>query len=213
MSRKRSRGKSQHTFDTLLAFLIWAGLSIATFTAESEARQVMLWCGLLIISLIYTHRLRVELHHPFSALGRGAAAGFIISLPVLLLFQPDLSVILDRLLPGQSYPALFQSMVLISPFVEEIFFRGLLQKQHGLVAASLAYGAFLALFFLPGLIDFAIIAAAVAVTGLLLGFIYGYVNERYGLTAAMSCHLTVNLVIFFLPVVVPELSRLLMRLG
>ena len=206
MSRRRPR-KSKYPFDTLVAFLVYAGLAVATFTVDTESRQVILWCGLLALNLIYTHKLRIELTHPFSALGRGAAAGLIISLPVLLLFQPELTVVSAQLLSPQTQPALFLSMVLVAPFVEEIFFRGLLQRQHGLIAGSLSYGAFLVLFFLPGLVDFAAVGLAVASAGTLLGLVYGYVNERYGLTAGMACHAVVNLMIFFLPVIVPEVSR------
>ena len=207
MSQRRSR-KSKYPFDTLVAFLVYAGLAVATtFTVDTEARQVILWCGLLALNLVYTHKLRIDLTHPFSDLGRGAVAGLIISLPVLLLFQPELTAVSPQLLPPQTQPALFLSMVLVAPFLEEIFFRGLLQRQHGLIAGALSYGAFLVLFFLPGLVAFAAVGVAVALTGVLLGLIYGYVNERYGLTAGMACHAVVNLMIFFLPVLIPEVSH------
>ena len=205
MSRRRSR-KSKYPFDTLVAFLVYAGLAVATYTMDAEARQVILWCGLLALNLIYTHKLRIELTHPFSDLGRGAVAGLTISLPVLLLFQPELTIVWARLLPPQTQPALFLSMVLVAPLVEETFFRGLLQRQHGLIAGSLSYAAFLVLFFLPGLADLAAVGVAVALTGVLLGLVYGYVNERYGLTGSAACHGVVNLMIIFLPVIIPEVS-------
>ncbi len=206
MGKRQSR-KSNYPLDTWVAFLLYAGVAAATFTIDAESRQVVLWCVLLAFGLFYRQALRGEILHPLADLGRGAAAGLILALPILLLLQPELTAIIARLLPGQSDAAAFQGLVLIAPLAEELFFRGLLQKQHGLVAGALLYGVYLLLFFLPGVVDFALVGLAVCLAGALFGFIYGYVNERYGLGAAIACHATVNLVVFFLPLVVPDVAR------
>ena len=206
MSKRRSR-KSSYPIDTWVAFMLYAGAAAATFTVEAESRQVVLWCVLLALCLLYTQVLWGELAHPFADLARGAAAGLVLSLPILLLLQPELTAVTARLLPPQSHAAAFQGLVLIAPIAEELFFRGLVQKQHGLISGSLLYGAYLLLFFLPGLVDFVLVGLAVGLTGALFGFIYGYVNERYGLAAAVTCHATVNLFVFFLPLVVPDATR------
>jgi len=206
MGKRQSR-KSIYPFDTWIAFLLCAGAAAATFTIDVEARQVVLWCVLLALGLIYLRVLRGEPAHPPADLARGAAAGLILALPILLLLQPELTAIAVRLLPGQSDAAVFQGLVLIAPLAEELFFRGLLQKQHGLVAGALLYGLYLLLFFLPGLVDFALVGLAAALAGVLFGFIYGYVNERYGLGAAIACHAAVSFVLFFMPLVVPDAAR------
>lgn len=193
--------------DTLVSFAIWAALAVTSVTVEREVRQVALWTILLVLSLIHSSSLRPSPKTILPALGRGIAVGLVLSLPVLFLFQPLLTNVSSRLWPAYSGAALFQSIVLVAPFVEEMFFRGLVQRQHGLPISAVSYGAFLTLFFLPTLLDFAVIGLIIALIGVTLGFIYGYVAERYGLPASVGCHLTVNTFLLFLPLLFEKLAR------
>ena len=72
------------------------------------------------------------------------------------------------------------------------------------MAAALFYGLGQGILFLPGLGGFPVILAAVVVATALLGFVYGYVCQRYGLSASISCHAIVNLVLLFLPLALDQ---------
>ena len=204
MSRRRTHRQPTVAFDTYLALLIYIGLAIATLKIDREARQVVLWCALLGLSLAYSHRVPFTLSRPFVALGRGVAVGLVISLPVLFLAQSSLAAISGRLLPPMTGPAAFQSLVLLAPLAEGLFFRGLLQKQHGLVAQAITYGLFHVFFFLPTLGESALIIVPLAAVGVVLGFLYGYVSDHYGLAASVACHITMNAMLLFLPPLIQE---------
>ena len=55
------------------------------------------------------------------------------------------------------------------------------------------------------LAESSIVGAAVGMA--LAGLLYGYLYQRYGLTASISCHVAVNLVLFVMPALVTQLSR------
>ena len=65
------------------------------------------------------------------------------------------------------------------------------------------------MFFLPVFRSFAFILLAVVFSMGLLGFVYGYVCNQYGLGASIACHAVVNFVLLFLP---PVLERLVQGL-
>jgi membrane protease YdiL (CAAX protease family) len=123
-------------------------------------------------------------------------------LPLLLLAGDVLRNTSARLFPLTGEAALFQNLVLLAVPIEGLYFRGYLQRERGLVVAALLYGLGQGILFLPGLSGFPAVLIAVIVAMALLGFVYGYVCQRYGLSASMSCQATVNLVMLFLPSVV-----------
>jgi membrane protease YdiL (CAAX protease family) len=137
--------------------------------------------------------------------------GLIISLPFLLTAKGVLNDISIRLFPMPSQAALFQTLTFASAPIEELYFRGVLQRERGLLSAAVLYGLAGAVFFLPvfrGLAFTSLLLAVVLSMGL-LGFIYGYVCNQYGLGASIACHAVVNFVLLFLP---PVLERLVQGL-
>jgi membrane protease YdiL (CAAX protease family) len=87
-------------------------------------------------------------------------------------------------MPSQA--ALFQALIFVSAPVEELYFRGVLQRERGLLSASVLYGLAGAVFFLPVFRSFALILLAVVLSMGLLGFVYGYVCNQYGLWSTLS---------------------------
>jgi len=160
---------------------------------------LILWLVLLGICLIYAEEKAIDMQYGLVNLGRGAVVGLVISLPLLLLANDALKTTSARLFPLASQAALFQNLVLLAAPIEGLYFRGFLQRERGLGIAALLYGLGQGILFLPGLSGFPAVLIAVVVAMALLGFIYGYVCQRYGLSASMSCHATVNLVLLFLP--------------
>jgi membrane protease YdiL (CAAX protease family) len=185
--------------DPYLTFLIFAVVGLGTWGIGREARLLVLWLVLLVIGLVYAEEKAIAVQYSLVNLGRGAVVGLVISLPLLLLANEALKTISIRLFPLASQPALFQNLVLLAAPIEGLYFRGFLQREHGLVVAALVYGLGQGILFLPEFSGFPAVLVAVMVAMALLGFIYGYVCELYGLSASMSCHAVVNLVLLFLP--------------
>lgn len=211
MSRRRVR---QWTLplDTYLAFLVVLCLAIATFELDLETREVILWCVLAAAGFVYLDRTGARSLRPGRAAGdlaRGAAIGLLLTLPILLIAEPFLAAEGSLFLPVTTRASLFMGFVLIAPIVEEFFFRGQLQRQHGLAAGVLTYGLYHILFFLPILYDSAALGLALAVIGAVLGFLYGYVHQRYGLAASTTCHMVVNFMLLILPSFIQEVTRLM----
>ncbi len=204
MSPKRGKKKrySLARVDPYLTFLIFAVVGLGTLQIGREARLLVLWLALLGISLLYAEEKAIDAQYSLINLGRGAVVGLVISLPLLLLAGDVLRNTSARLFPSTSEPALFQNLVLLAAPIEGLYFRGYLQRERGLVVAALLYGLGQGILFLPGLSGFPAVLIAVIVAMALLGFVYGYVCQRYGLSASMSCHAMVNVVLLFLPSVV-----------
>ena len=205
MNPKRGRKRySLAGFDPYWTFLVYAVVGLGTWRIGVEARLLILWLVLLGVCLIYAEEKVVAMQYGLVNLGQGAVAGLVISLPLLLLAHDALKATSARLFPVTSEAILFQSLVLLAAPIEGLYFRGYLQRERGLVVAALLYGLGQGILFLPGLSGFPAVLAAVVVATALLGFIYGYVCQRYGLSASISCHATVNLVLLFLPLALDQ---------
>jgi membrane protease YdiL (CAAX protease family) len=199
---KRGRGRKPDLLanpNPYLTFLVFTVVGVGTLRIGMEARLLILWLVLLGFCLIYAERNYVVMQYGLLNLGRGAAVGLVISLPLLLWAKDALKTTSVRLFPVASQAALFQNLVLLAAPIEGLYFRGFLQRERGLVVAALLYGLGEGVLFLPGLTGFPVVLVTVVVAAALLGFVYGYVCQRYGLSASISCHATVNLVLLFLP--------------
>ena len=212
-SKSRSSKSSRRDLDPYFAYLIFVGVGLGSLQVNPEVRLTILWSTLLALSLIYAERKPVAARYSLANLGRGAIVGFIISLPFLLAARGVLNASSTRLFPMPSQAALFQALAFVSAPVEELYFRGILQRERGLFSAAVLYGLAGAVFFLPifvfeGLTLILLLLTVVLSMGL-LGFVYGYVCNQYGLGASIACHVVVNFVLLFLP---PVLERLVQGL-
>ncbi len=202
MNPKGGKEKKRYSlarFDPYLTFLVYAVVGLGTWRIGLEARLIILWLVLLGICLIYAEEKAMAMQYGLVNLGRGALVGLVISLPLLLLARDALKTTSARLFPLDNQATLFQNLVLLAAPIEGFYFRGYLQRERGLVVAALLYGLGQGVLFLPGLSGFPAVLAAVVVAMALLGFVYGYVCQRYGLSASISCHAVANLVLLFLP--------------
>jgi membrane protease YdiL (CAAX protease family) len=197
--RGKEKRYSLANFDPYLTFVVFALVGLGTWRIGLEARLIILWLVLLGVCLVYAEEEAIATQYGLVNLGRGAVVGLVISLPLLLLAKDALKATSSRLFPLASQAALFQSLVLLAAPIEGLYFRGYLQQERGLVAAALLYGLGQGVIFLPGLSGFPVVLIAVVVAMALLGFIYGYVCQRYGLSASISCHATINLILLVFP--------------
>ena len=208
-SKSRRSRSSRRDLDPYFAYLIFVGVGLGSLQMNPEVRLTLLWSTLLALSLIYAGRKPVAARYSLANLGRGAIVGLIISLPFLLVARGVLNASSARLFPMLSQAALFQALTFVSAPVEELYFRGILQRERGLLSAAVLYGLAGTVFFLPVFRGFALILLAVVLSMGLLGFVYGYVYNQYGLGASIASHAMVNFVLLFLP---PVLERLVQGL-
>lgn len=200
--------------DPYLTFLLFAAIALGTWRVERHGRMTLLWLVLLAFILIRSATTPLSLgYHPRAFL-RGLLAGLLLGIPALILGQKYLYAFANQLFApdrglttGSQILILFQRVVLIAPFLEEAYFRGILQEEKGLLSASLAFGAGWFLYFAPGsqipLLGLAIVFAAASLLGGYLGLVY----DRYGLTAAIAAHASALLLLTVLPPTLQELLK------
>jgi membrane protease YdiL (CAAX protease family) len=73
----------------------------------------------------------------------------------------------------------------------------------------LLFGLMQVLYFISVANVFPVVISAVIAGMVLLGVLYGYMYQRYGLTSSVACHVTVNLVLLVFPVAVDAIGALL----
>lgn len=203
MTQRRRRPKKRAAelrLDPYLAYLVFAAVGVGTYRVGQDGRLVLLWMVLLGASLIYADQRPIELQYALTRVGQGAAVGLVLSIPLAILAVEPLRATTARLYPVGNGTATFQGVVLIAASVEEVFFRGVLQKEHGFWAATGLYGLAGVIFFLPSIASFPVVLIVTVVGMAVLGVIYGYVALRYGLAASVACHAVVNSVLFVLPI-------------
>ncbi len=211
MARKR-RGRSPKALalDAYLSFAIFAGVGLATWRLNQFLRLTLLWLALLALSLAYGSGKKIEIAYGLSEIGRGALAGLLISLPVVLLSRDFFLVTSQRLFPADTTLSLFWALILVMPPIEALYFRGFLQREKGLWPAVLLYAAAAAIYFMPSTFEGYIPVLAALVGGMaLLGFVYSYMRTLYGFGASLACQGVVHFILFILPLLPQEFSRLL----
>jgi membrane protease YdiL (CAAX protease family) len=145
----------------------------------------------------------------------------VIGLPLLALTYRQLMVAVPILYVGVSIPAgvmpsaeaivvneadvlgafMFASLVLLAPLAEGLFFRSILHRELGFVVSVGFYAIANVIMFLPAAGGFWAVLLAVCCVMTILGIVYGFLYERYGLAMSIVCHMTVNLALLFIPIV------------
>ena len=187
------------TLNPYLAFLFLAGVGIATLRVKHNVRLVLLWTGLLILVLLYAERGRLRANYSLLNLARGALVGIVAALPLYLLGRDFFYATASRLYGVDDLLMLVERAVFLVPLLEESFFRGIVQNERGLLDGALLFGLAQALYFVPLVSVFPAVIVVMVLGMILLGLLYGYLYERYGLTASTSCHVAVNSVLLVLP--------------
>jgi membrane protease YdiL (CAAX protease family) len=192
-----------------LAFLLFLGVGVATFRLEHHLRLTLLWLMLLVIVLLYAESGRLKASYSLLNLSRGALVGIIVALPFYLFANDFFYATASRLYGVDDWQVLLERAVFLVPILEESFFRGVVQRERGLLDGALLFGLAQGLYFVTGAYELPAVIAGVVLGMGLLGLLLGYLYKRYGLTASIACHVAVNLVLFVLPVLVEKLSEIL----
>jgi membrane protease YdiL (CAAX protease family) len=183
---------------------------------STSARLLVLWVTLLGLWVAFREGKTIRFKYTFAEIGRGAGIGLAVSVPLVLIAFRALATAIPILyvstqqpsLIGPSATVIFCSLVLVAPLAEELFFRDVLQKESGIWIAVALYAAAGVTFFLPTAGSYPVVLAAVSGVTAVLGILYAFLYGRYGLTVALACHTSMNLVLLFVPALTGHLELL-----
>ena len=200
------RGRKGAHLDAYYLFLVYAVLALGTLVLEQPMRKAILWAFLLMVGTVRQAQDEERLELSLPMVGRGALLGLVVAVPaVVLLFQP-LSGFVEGLWGESQTPALFYQLCVVAPAAEGSVFRGAVQREKGMLVSAGLYGLGVVLLLLPQLapLEGGILLGSMV----LLGFVYGYVSEQYGLAAGMASQATASLLLGVLPSLLMELRFL-----
>lgn len=203
MTRRRSAALTE----PLLLFYVFVGVGLGTVALPQDTRLAVLWTTLALLTLLRWSREGVKMDLTAPAVGRGALLAGVISLPLLALLPRQLQIFTERLYGTHQVVFLFYQVCFVSAPVEEAFFRGVILEDRGSSMAAGLYAAAVLLIFAPHVpIPVALLIAFAAA---LMGLVYGYVCEHYGLAAAIACHVVSGLMLQVMPSLIDVLHTLL----
>jgi membrane protease YdiL (CAAX protease family) len=173
-----------------------------------------MWTTLLVLWLAYREGRPVQIEYGYGDLGRGALIGLGVSGPLMLLAFRALTTAIPILFVGLPETSIagvggtttFLSLVLLAPVAEELFFRDVLHRHLGFWLTTALYAAAGLILFLPTAGQYPVVLVAVVGVWSALGVMYSYFFERLGLATTLACHVTINLVLLFLPAVLSHLD-------
>lgn len=190
-----------------LGFLLLVGVGVASFRLSHPLRLSLLWLVLLILILLYAETGRLKSDYSLLNVGRGALIGTVVALPFYLFAKDFFHATASWLYSVEDLQVLLERAVFIVPLLEESYFRGVVQRERGLVEGALLFGLAQALYFVSAVDVYFAVIAAVVLGMVLVGLLYGYLYRRYGLTASIAGHVAVNLVLFVLPALAAKITQ------
>jgi membrane protease YdiL (CAAX protease family) len=213
-SSRRNQGHPRFAFDPYFAFLIFAAVGVGTLKLGTSPRLIILWTTLIALWLAFREGEPLQIQYRLNDIGRGAGIGLFIGVPLMLLAFgalttaiPILYVSADPSLPvGASGSMIFASLVWVAPLAEELFFRDILHRERGFWTSIGLYAAAGVIMFLPTAGGFPAVLGAVSGATAILGILYAILYERYGLTTSLASHVTINLLLLFIPTIISHLD-------
>jgi hypothetical protein len=189
--------------DPVYPYLLYLALGFGTLYINLDVvtRYTILWTVLIImgalLGLLGPAKQPGEMTP--TGLGWGFSIGLVFSLPLLILVGSGLSNLSTALFPDMGAALLFQSLAVVGPMGETLFFRGAILDRRGFAASIITAGLSSLLFFWPAAVTaWTYLIAAVLFSTVLAG-IYSFVRTRYGLAASYICQVTINLMLLFVP--------------
>jgi membrane protease YdiL (CAAX protease family) len=190
-----------------LGFLLLVGVGVASARLSHPTRLSLLWLVLLVLILLYAQSGRLKSDYSLLNVGRGALIGAAVALPFYLFAKDFFHATASWLYSVKDLQVLLERAVFIVPLLEESYFRGVVQRERGLVEGAVLFGLTQALYFVSAVDVYFAVIAAVVLGMVLAGLLYGYLYKRYGLTASIAGHVALNFVLFVLPALAAQLAR------
>jgi len=210
------RSDTRFAFDPYFACLIFAAVGLGTLKLDTSPRLIILWTTLLGLWIAFREGQTMQVRYELAEIGRGVAIGLAMGVPLTLIaFRPLVTAIPILYISAEPAPVvgasattIFASLVLVAPLAEELFFRDVLQRERGFAITVALYAVAGIIFFLPTAGNFSAVLAAVSGASAVLGILYSFLYEQYGLTVALASHTTINLVLLFVPAIIGHLELL-----
>ncbi|NLS76025.1 MAG: CPBP family intramembrane metalloprotease [Chloroflexi bacterium] len=205
---KRRRRQPGARVNPYISLLLLVAIGVGTWKLEQPLRQTVLWLALLLAALVYVEARPVRASFSWTNVGWGVLIGVVASVPFMAFGWSRLPEFVATILGTSDGLLLFYQLVLVAAPLEELYFRGFVQRELGLPISIALYALVALVFFLPvpGLRigDLALVVGLYAIIGLVQSYVY----RRLGLSAAIASRVTINLLALVLPVAISSLSPL-----
>ncbi len=214
-TRRASAGPSVRTLlggwvlNPYLAFFLLLGVGLATLRLEHQLRLTVLWLVLLGVVLLYAETGRLKSSYSLLNLARGALLGLIVALPLYLFVPRFFHGTAEWLYGVNDWQVLLERAAIMVPILEGAFFRGAVQRERTLLDGVILFAAAQGLYVLHVAGQFPAVVLSLVLGMGLLGALYGYLSDRYGLTASIACHAAVNAVLFVWPALADRVNDIL----
>ncbi|MHB8626271.1 MAG: hypothetical protein ACYDBJ_14130 [Aggregatilineales bacterium] len=187
--------------DPALIYLILLGVTVLGLNPLApDVRYTALWTILIVVALLAMLFDALEVEIPTAQdMAWGVGYGLLVGVPLLVIALPQLQRTSLTLFDRTSETLAFQSLVLIMPAAESLFFRGAMQPTRGLLFTAIAASIWSMIVFFPQLhvTEFPLVAAVIGFMFVVLNLLYSYVKRRFGLFASWTCQITINVLLLF----------------
>jgi len=165
-----------------------------------DVRYTLLWVLLTVIGVVSILIDKVTVEPPtMRNLLVGLGFGALVGVPLLAVGLFQLKDISLKIFGNMSQVAVFQALAFTMPMAETLFFRGSLQSARSPIFTGVAAGVWTMALFFPqsDLFRFPLVAVVIGLCFLFINFLYSYLRHRFGLFAAWTCQIAVNLLLLF----------------
>lgn len=204
----RTRTRVYPRINARFTFLLYLAVVVGTFPLEATLRATILWSVLIALTLAHVAAQPLAMSYALTPIQRGALIGLACALPLAIVAQDFLIPLATLSLGVRSGALLFQRLIFIVAPLEELFYRGCVQRERGVVESTLYYTLGSVAFYWPLMQDYWRVTAALAIGHALFGGLFAFIAKRYGVSAAIACHTACNFCLFIAPSLVRELGRL-----
>jgi membrane protease YdiL (CAAX protease family) len=166
-----------------------------------DVRFTLLWTVLAIVGVVAFVMDDLPIERPtIRDLLLGMVYGAIIGIPIVLVTAANLRPISNAIFEGLPDGAAFQTLVFTIPLAETLFFRGVFQEIRGLILATAAGSLWTIVLFFPAMnvLQFPLLAFVLGLAFVFINFVYSYLRQRFGIFAAWTCQIVINLSLLFL---------------
>jgi hypothetical protein len=201
--------RGRQDVDPIFGYVMAMALSVGLTPVPDNTRYVVLWAVLALMggtAFTLGSGIRFKVTDP-GDLVWGLGLGVITGGGLMLVGWDTLAVTAERLFAmGQEGSALlntwiFQATAFVMPLSETLFFRGAMQRVHGIPTVALLASAWSMLMFFPnlGLSEAPVVGIVIGTALVVLNFLYSYVNYRHGLAASYVCQVVAGTLLLLVP--------------
>ena len=190
-------------FGLLLAVAVSVGLMPLIGTGGADVRYTLTWGMLALFGVLAwlfgdEDANRISQERPDNVVW-GVVFGLVLGVPLLLFGGGTLTEMSRAMFPNMTSGVVLGYLIFIIPIAETLFFRGVLQRTRPFWEVGL-YGTGWSLLQIFPLINQNALPLVAGFMLIMANMLYSYVHDRNGLAAAWVCQITINLLLFFVPI-------------